>query len=574
MNLETKLSKRLEFLYGESEKSALVEQIIKLIEDYGFEIHDELPKGNHWSQKDAILITYGDTILPQNGQNKLATLAEFVRNKLGDAINTIHILPFFPSSSDQGFSVMDYKEVRDDLGQWSDIERMSEEYNIMVDLVINHASRLSDWFENFQNREEPGKDYFIEVDPSTDLQNVTRPRNTPLLTAVKTNEGLRYVWTTFSDDQIDLDFSNPEVLLKFIDIFLFYISKGVRLVRLDAIAYLWKKVGTNCIHLEETHQVVKLYRDILDHIDPNVSLITETNVPFDENVSYFGDGDETHMIYQFSLPPLLLHAILTENSEYLTQWAMDLPEPPEGCTYFNFTASHDGIGVRPLEGLVPEAEFNYLIEEMRERGGLISYKKNPEGTESPYELNITYFDAFAEPGSGSSDVQVKRYLCSQIIKLGLQGVPGIYIHNLSATRNYLEGVTTTGEKRAINRKQWQKDELEEHLNNPTSISHKVLEQYKKLLEIRKKHAAFSPQAKQEILDFGKKFFVIYRYSEKAKEEILCISNISNKHQATSLLEEADVINDGDSFENLLSGERRSFKPKLEFEPYETVWLKL
>ncbi|MCW9709097.1 sugar phosphorylase [Fodinibius salsisoli] len=571
MSFDDKALQRLEFLYGSEQKRDLLNRLKKLVGKHNLRLRDTPSSRISFSQEDAVLITYGDVILPENGQkNKLQTLKEFVEKRLGDAVNTVHILPFFPSSSDQGFSVIDYLKVREDLGDWEDIESLSEKYNVMADLVINHTSRFSDWFENYQMGKAPGKDYFIEVDPSTDLSNVTRPRSSPLLTTVKTNRGMQYVWTTFSDDQIDLNFINPDVLIEFVDIFLFYLSKGINLIRLDAIAYLWKEIGTNSIHLEETHQVIKLFRDIVDHIDPDITLITETNVPFDENINYFGDGDEAHMIYQFSLPPLLLHAILTENGQYLTQWAQELPEPREGCTYFNFTASHDGIGVRPLEGLVPDEEFDYLIKSTKERGGFVSYKKNEDNSQSPYELNITYYDAFAEPGRKDTQFQVKRYLCSQIIMLSLQGVPGVYFHNFTATKNYLDGVTETGEKRAINRKQWGEEELEEHLSQTNDITHYILTRYKELLQIRKQHSAFSPAAKQEVLDLGNDFFVLHRSSDE--ENILCISNITHEHKSLARELLSSFIAEADTYTNILTGDQLTIKNELKLEPFKTVWL--
>lgn len=571
MDFDSKVSGRLEFLYGSEKKSRILNQLKELIAKYNFEVKEEPSPTNSWDEEDTILITYGDTVLPKNGQsNTLQPLEDFIVNHVGHVINTIHILPFFPFSSDEGFSVVNYREVREDLGEWEDIERLANDYKLMADLVINHTSRFSQWFENFQMGEEPGKDYFIEVDPTTDLSKVTRPRNSPLFTSVKTEDGLKYVWTTFSDDQIDVDFTNPDVLLEYIDIFLFYISKGIRLIRLDAVAYLWKEIGTTSIHLEETHEVIKLLRDIADHIDPQITLISETNVPFDKNISYFGNGDEAHMIYQFSLPPLLVHAILTENAQYLTDWAAELPDPQEGCTFFNFTASHDGIGIRPCEGLIPQEEFDYLVESTEERGGFVSYKKNADGSQSPYELNITYFDIFSELGEESADLQVKRYMCSQIIMLSLQGVPGIYFHNLTATHNYMDGVTETGEKRAINRKQWPKDELESELQKSSGTTYQVLDRYKELLQIRKQHPAFSPEAPQEVLDIAPHFFVLQRKSEE--EEILCISNVSRDEQSIDRSELQSFVGDETYLKNLLRGKVQSIDPELQLEPFETVWL--
>lgn len=565
----------MEFLYSSERAAELSARVQKLIQKYGFRIPETPSASRKWSQNDVILITYGDVILPQNGRrDKLQTLADFLTRHLGDSISAVHILPFFTSSSDRGFSVIDYKDVRDDLGNWDDIEDLTHKYRVMVDLVINHTSRYSTWFENYQKGEGPGKDYFIEMDPTTDLSMAVRPRSSPLLTSVKTHDGLRYVWTTFSDDQIDLDFTNPDVLLEFIDIFLFYLSKGVKLIRLDAIAYLWKKIGTKSIHLNETHQVVKLFRDLTDYIDPEAKLITETNVPFEENISYFGDGDETHMVYQFSLPPLLLHAILTENAHYLSKWAANLPEPPGGCTYFNFTASHDGIGVRPLEGLVPNKDFEYLIKSTEERGGFVSYKANSDGSQSPYELNITYYDAFADPDIENSDLQIKRFLCSQIITLSLKGVPAIYFHNLTATHNYVDGVAETGEKRAINRKQWRYDELHRNLDDSASPTHFMLKKFKELLDIRKQHSAFSPRAGQKVVNLGDKFFGIYRFSVDENEAVLCISNITSKEQTIPAEEFKSYTNDEPELVNLLDGKTSSLQQELTLDAFETVWLEL
>ena len=433
--------------------NSLLDKIETLLYKYGFKPAVKRYNRNVWTHEDCILITYGDMVQPEPGEpvSKLDKLHYFLKKHVYGLITSVHLLPFFPSTSDDGFSVVDYKRVDDRLGGWNDIEKISEDFRVMADLVINHTSRHSDWFQAFLNRTPPYSDYFIEVQAGSDLQNVTRPRSSPLLTPVHTANGEKFVWTTFSDDQIDVDFSNPRVLYEFLDIFFFYLSKGIKVIRLDAVAYIWKQKNTSCIHLPETHEIVKLFRTLADYYAPDVTLITETNVPHKENISYFGDGDEAHMVYQFSLPPLLLHAILNEDASHLTKWAASMNSLPEKCTFFNFTSSHDGIGVRPLEGLVPDEEFEELIEGVKKRGGFVSYKQNPDGTNSPYELNITYFDAFASL-DGSNSLQERRYMCSQIIAMSLMGVPGIYFHNLTATRNNLKGVSITGRYRSINRK--------------------------------------------------------------------------------------------------------------------------
>ena len=323
----------------------------------------------------------------------------------------------------------------------------------MFDAVINHISSKSRWFAGFLRGEEKYQDYFISVNPNIDLSLVTRPRSLPLLTPFETPEGEKYLWTTFSADQIDLNFSNPETLLDVLDVILFYIKSGANLIRLDAIAYLWKEIGTTCIHLPQTHTIIKLLRAIVGEVSPDVLLVTETNVPHEENVSYFGDGaDEAHMVYQFALPPLTAHAIITGSSRYLRGWASSLEYPsPETC-YFNFTASHDGVGVRPVTGILPEADLEVLLQQTQAHGGRISLKTNQDGTTSPYELNINYFDLLNNPSSDEPQtLHADRFMASQAIMLMLKGIPGIYFHSLMGSRNYYQGVEESGHARTINR---------------------------------------------------------------------------------------------------------------------------
>jgi len=391
---------------------------------------------------------------------------------------------------------------------------------------LNHASRYSSWFDDFVHRIRPACDYFIEANPKSDLSAVIRPRSTPLLTPVETFEGIRHVWTTFSDDQIDLDFSNPDVLFEFLDILLLYLSKGAKIIRLDAVAYIWKKIGTSCIHLPECHQMVKLFRAFLEQVAPNVVLITETNVPHEENIKYFGDGDEAHMIYQFTLPPILLHSFHSGSSELLSNWANSLADIPSGCTYFNFTASHDGIGLRPLEGLISEEDVANLASQIGRRGGEVSLKSNSDGTTSPYELNCTYIDALSDPDGNLGPEAVDRFLSSQAIAMALNGIPGIYFHNLVGTRNYYEGIRRYGFPRAINRKKWEIRELEKLVGDKSTHHHSVFEGYRKMLRVRSSCSAFHPDGKQDILDIGRSVFAIRRTGPDRCQAVVSVTNFS------------------------------------------------
>lgn len=573
--IQKKLKKHFTIIYGEDKVDECLNRIHSLLTKFSLHPKEEVSFDDVWSHKDQILITYGDMVQPKMGEpvSKLSKLHDFLNKYVSGLLSTVHILPFFPSSSDDGFSVVNYRRVDERLGGWDDIHEMSKDFRLMGDLVMNHTSRYSEWFKNYLKNEDPHKDYFIEVDPETDLSMVTRPRSTPLLTPVHTKKGEKFVWSTFSDDQIDVNFANPNVLFEYIDIFFYYVSKGLSVIRLDAVAFIWKELGTECIHLKETHEIVKLIRTLVDHYAPHVTIITETNVPHKENISYFGNGDETHMVYQFSLPPLLVHAILTENAAYLNEWADSLDVLPKNCSYFNFTASHDGIGVRPLQGLIPEDEFENLIDGMGKKGGFISEKKNPDGSLSPYEINITYFDAFAGD-NGSQALQERRYLCSQIISMSLKGVPGIYFHNLTASRNNLKGVSVTGRYRTINRKKWFYDELIDALNDPDTSTYRIFNSMKAIIKKRSKHPAFHPFGGQKVHKISDKLFCIERWDPDKTERVLVVANLTNQEKTVSLEEKGLSIKNGKSFSDIISGRPCITNGVLKLGRFQVVWVKI
>jgi glycosidase len=572
---EKKLRRHFSVIYGEEMVDECMQRIRMHINKFGLKPKKSIPVEDLWTHKDHILITYGDMVRPGRGEpvSMLHKQHEFLNKYLKSTISSVHILPFFPSSSDDGFSVIDYRRVDERLGGWDDILELSKDFRLMGDLVMNHISRHSEWFKKYLKKEKPYRDFFIEMEPDMDLSMVTRPRSTALLTPVHTKKGEKFVWSTFSDDQIDVDFANPDVLFEYLDIFFYYLSKGLSVIRLDAVAFIWKELGTSCIHLEQTHEIVKLMRTLTDCFAPHTTIITETNVPHKENISYFGDGDETHMVYLFSLPPLLLHAILTENASCLTEWVKSLNRLPAGCTYFNFTSSHDGIGVRPLEGLVPQEEFDKLVDVIKKNGGFVSEKKNPDGSLSPYELNITYFDAFGSL-NGSSNLQERRYLCSQILMLSFKGVPGIYFHNLTATPNNIQGVSITGRYRTINRKKWFFDELEEELSDPDSPTHRIFYTLKEIIKKRKEHPAFHPFGWQQVYDVDPELFCLLRWDPAKTEEVLVIANITNNVKKINFSSNLVPIESGREYSDILSGEKFIANGKTELLPFQVIWVKV
>lgn len=555
---------RLKFLYGETAMPALMNRLIQLI--YEFTAGRFQPKPSElWNERDVIFITYGDSI-QRPEERPLFALFKFLTTYLKDTFSSVHILPYFPYSSDDGFAVIDYRAVNSDLGNWEDIQRIAHRFKLMTDLVINHVSRENLWFVDYLSNAEPGRDYFIELDPDTDLSSVVRPRNTPLLVKAYTRKGLRHVWATFSKDQIDLNFKNPDVLLEFIELLLFYLHKGSKIIRLDAVAFLWKRLGTRCIHLRETHEVVKLLRDIIEVAAPSAVLITETNVPNGENLSYFGNSDEAHMIYQFTFPPLVLHALYRGNSQYLTYWAKDTSRPPKGCTFLNFIASHDGIGLRPAEGILPEDQLAQLVDAMHQFGGYVTLRANSDGVDTPYEINISLFDALKGTVAGPDQWQIQRFICAHAIMLALQGIPAFYIHSLLATPNDLFGVEQTGRTRAINRHKWNYDKLIELLNNPRTPNAEVFHELIRLIQIRRQQKAFHPDGAQKTLDLGHSVFALWRTSPEKDQQILTISNITPSAQTIEL--PAPCSN---GWRDLISG-AESKAGQLTLPAYESVWL--
>lgn len=529
---------------------------------------------NFWDQNDVLVITYGDSIKEEKegGSPPLASLHKFLKEHMQDCVSGVHILPFFPYSSDDGFSVIDYTQINDGLGGWEHVVSIAEDFDLMADLVINHCSSRGRWFDNFKQRKQPGADYFIEVDPLTDTSLVVRPRTHPLLREVETLDGKKYVWCTFSHDQVDLNFANPEVLLEMVGIIKLYLDRKVKIFRLDAVAFLWKELGTPCINHPKTHEVIRLLRALIEHHSPNAIIITETNLPNHENLSYFGNANEAHAIYNFSLPPLLVHALVSGTSRYLKTWQMSMPPAQFGTFYFNFIASHDGIGLRPAEGLLADEDIDSLVNTMQGFGARISWRAIDGGRAKPYEINVTLFDALqGTTASGPNKWQIQRFICAHVIMLGLEGIPGIYIHSFLATNNYQEGVELTKHNRTINRFKWNYDELTKVLENEYSHHAKVFKEMKRLLAIRRKQTAFHPNATQFTLHLGDQLFGFWRQSVKRDQSIFCISNVTDQEIAIPL-NSINLIS-LDKWTDLISGEVfQDLRKELKLAPYQSVWL--
>jgi glucosylglycerate phosphorylase len=528
------IAEHLTLLYGRSAAGPVESRLRDLIELHRPHLvpaapprRPGTPRRLPLSQRDAILITYGDQVR-EPGAAPLLTLGEFLEEHAAGAVSGVHILPFYPSSSDDGFSVIDYRAVDPELGTWDDVCRLGRRFDLMFDAVFNHVSQHSEWFQAFLRDDPAHRDWFIAVDGDPDLSQVVRPRALPLLTPFQTAAGERRVWTTFSADQVDVNVHDPDVLLALVDALLFYVARGARFIRLDAIAYLWKEIGTSCIHLPQTHAAIQLMRAVLDEVAPDVLLITETNVPHRDNVSYFGDGsDEAQLVYNFALPPLVLHSVATADATALTRWAQSLELPSTGVTFFNFLASHDGIGVNPVRGILGEDEIDALVRRAPAHGGYVSYKHDPDGTRSPYELNVNYFDALSDPAADEpEEARIGRFVTAHAIMLAMPGVPGIYFHSLFGSRGDRAGAEASGIPRRINRQKFERAELEHELADPSSRRARVLFELRSLLRQRQASPVFDPAGRCEAVATDPRVFALRRTSPDGSETILCLHNVS------------------------------------------------
>ncbi|RCK74934.1 MAG: Sucrose phosphorylase [Anaerolineae bacterium] len=573
MKDEARLYALWQSIYGAGQADAF-QSLLAILNAYRGRITP--PPRTDLDQRDVFLITYPDQVRRAD-QPPLQTLSQFCHRHLTDVVTVIHLLPFYPWSSDDGFSVIDYRQVDSRYGDWSHIQDFRRCFRLMFDGVINHISAKSAWFQAFLQGDVRYQQDFIVIDEEVDLSGVFRPRTTPLLTTFRTAHGEKRVWTTFSADQVDLNYHNPRVLLEMVDVLLFYAQQGASFIRLDAIAFLWKEIGTTCLHLPQTHRIIQLLRAVFESVAPHVRLITETNVPHAENLAYFGDGtNEAHLVYNFALPPLVYHTLHNEDGSAFSRWVASLELPSDQVTFLNFLASHDGIGVGPVRGILSEEEIAALVSGTLARGGLVSYKTNPDGSTSPYELNINYFDALANPHSEEAvEYHLSRFIAAHALMLSLPGVPAFYFHSLFGSRGWKEGVQQSGQNRAINRQKLNGDELERQLADPTSLRARVFNHLKQLIRVRAAQPAFTPfGAVWNVVECSPTIFALHRQTGSGEHRVLCLQNLSSQPQTFAFSTAVPPLLFSGIWEDLIGKQKMELKQrsKLTLRPYQTLWL--
>ncbi len=574
-NINLDILKRLNFIYRSiiSEEKTLEysKKINKLINIY----KDKEPKNStkdYWSENTILLITYADSINRGLSGKTLNDFGKFYKQYLEKFINSIHFLPFFPSSGDGGFSVKNHNDVDKAYGTWEDIQSLSKKANIMTDLVLNHSSSKGDWYKNFLDDKNPGKNYFYVVDKNYDCSKVVRPRDHDLLTEIELQNKKKFLWCTFSHDQIDLNFKNPDVLLEFIRLILKLSSFGIKIFRLDAVAFIWKQPGTTCLNLSQTHEIIKLLRDIVDQLDKNLIIVTETNLPKQENLSYFGKNDEAHWIYNFSLPPLIVNTFLFEDSVALTKWSMKMPPAQLGNAYLNFIASHDGIGMRPAEGVLSDKEIKKMLQRLKKNGSKFSMRKLSNNEEKVYEANISLFNALQFTDSDlKGKFALKRFIAAHCIILAIEGVPAFYFNSLFATKNDEETFASTGVKRNLNRYKWHYSTLVNLIKTNNTIEKNCYETFKKLISIRKIQPAFHPNATQFTLNLDKNIFAVWRQSRDRKQSIFALTNVSSKTIKLNT-NKINLIDDEQWFDLLSQETKITDDQYIKLMPFQSLWI--
>ena len=570
-----KLLQLLETIYSNNtseEIKSINNQLLQILENFSEKsAYEEINNKVQWDESYSVLITYADSV-SKNGESTLITLRKLLSKNFGNLSKVVHILPFLKSTSDGGFAVSSYDSLEEKFGSWDDLKSISQKHVVMADLVLNHVSSSHPWVQQFIKSQEPGLSNVFSPEQNLDWTNVTRPRSSSLFSQINTQDGPKQVWTTFGPDQIDLNWHNPKMTLEFLNLIINYLSNGVKWLRLDAVGFIWKESGTTCLHLPKAHSIVKILRIFLDNLLTNGVLITETNVPQKENLSYLLPEDEAHMAYNFPLPPLLLEAIITSRADILNSWICNWPDLPEDTTLFNFTASHDGVGLRALEGLMSEQRIKDLLINCEKRGGLVSHRRLSNGVDKPYELNISWWSAMEDSGRDANRYQYERFILTQLLVMALKGVPAFYLPALLASENDIKSFSMTGQRRDLNREKFKSENLLSIFENSESNATRNLECLRHAMNIRSTLKQFHPISEMECLTQGRSDIVVIKRSSGVNSVFAVHNMTENKINFQLIDDELPVLIKNDlNMQDYLTSKKYNSK-NIILDPFQVVWL--
>lgn len=581
------------------------------------------------SESSAALICYADSIVDSTGtKTPIQALTDVVKSiHLARTLPIVHLLPFFPWDTDRGFSVKDYYQVDPHCGSWDDLRPLAKEVELMFDFVANHASienplvqraliarHLSSEHPLYAEA-APYLDFVIaysedELPDDAHLQALARPRPNPVLTRYSVIEtpdnkcrailgepssshadvlGQGYVWTTFSRPknqdgteatrQVDLNFKNPKVFLESLRILLFYVERGASLIRLDAIGYIWKRLGSTSLHEPEVHALLAATKEVLTLASPHVITIAEVNEPQDKAFTYLGttEKEESDLVYQFAHFPLAIHALLTQNGQYYTEWLSSLFEV-DGRQFVTVLGSHDGLGLKPVRNILPEEELERLSSILiEEHGGRPNYASLPGGQQIVYEICGTPWDLINNSSAAEPfELQKQRYLAVVGLGLLVRGLPAFYINGVFGTRNY----TPDGgldENRTVNREVFSNESLLATLKDRTSHYRNVFEALQEILLKRSTQPAFGSLTNptQPIQTNCQAVVAAVIPGEAPQDALLCLVNVSSDPQEVVI--ETDTFEPGERPSDILSGAPVSPGPNgivnASLAAYQIAWIK-
>ncbi|WP_010632780.1 sucrose phosphorylase [Sporolactobacillus vineae] len=427
-------------------------------------------------QNKVMLITYPDSL----GKN-LAELNEILDTYLKGVIGGIHLLPFFPSSGDRGFAPECYNKVDPKFGGWEEIEKISDRYYMMYDFMINHISRKSSYFKDFQQKKDTSKykDLFIRYnkfwpdgEPTReDISRIYKRKPRAPYTEIIFKDGSKEkLWCTFNEQQVDLNVQSDTTKQFIKENLSFLAGKGASIIRLDAFAYAIKKIGTNCFFVEpDIWHTLELAKDMLSPY--NVAVLPEIHEHYtiQEKIAHKG-----YYVYDFALPMLLLHAIYSGKADHLAYWFKICPRKQ-----FTTLDTHDGIGVVDVRGLLTDEEIEETKESLYKKGANVKkvYSSAAYNNLDIYQINCTYFSAL-----GNND---QAYLLARAVQCFAPGIPQVYYVGLLAGENDIDLLEATKEGRNINRHYYTKQEIAEVVQRP------VVKKLFRLLKFRNEFPAFN-----------------------------------------------------------------------------------
>ena len=430
-----------------------------------------------------MLITYPDSL----GKN-IEELRNVLKNDLKGAVGGIHLLPFFPSTGDRGFAPTDYTKVDPKFGDWSDVEKLGQEYYLMFDFMINHISRHSKYYEDFQQKKDKSKyaDLFLSWDKfwpkgrptKADVDLIYKRKDKAPYQEITFADGSKEkLWNTFGPEQIDLDV-RKKVTQEFIKQTLNQlIEHGADIIRLDAFAYAVKKLDTNDFFVEP--EIWDLLAQVRDDIAAKGAIILPE---IHEHYSMpFKIAKHGYFIYDFALPMVTLYSLYSGKSERLAHWLKMCP-----MKQFTTLDTHDGIGVVDARDILTPEEVKYTSQELYKVGANVKKKYSSAEYHNLdiYQINTTFYSAL-----GDDD---KKYFMARLLQVFAPGIPQIYYVGMLAGKNDIKLLEETKEGRNINRHYYTREEVAEEVKRP------VVASLLKLFAFRNTEAAFDLEGNIEV----------------------------------------------------------------------------